>query len=281
MTRLEAWATKISDVADHTYVYCPQNGQYFNCWGGHDGPDQRMICAGEGIYEVANCYRKPAFGHDDTAGIGAYGVNGVCHQTANLFMYSSRQVLDLRVRGYIFSVAAYGIYGTAFPFGKITEGIFFGSWLLAVYNPCYQRYKDSNIAKSATPKMNLGEGSELFKKIQKCHNVMLTGMPPEHPHDVTVQEFATLVRHIAPGIDIGIFDDLQRDLLKERDALLKTGIQGKQLADKMNDLVKEFQKGLSDRVGPGLYQKLTGLEAGETINIIDPEIAASVAKNTS
>ena len=117
---IEGWATKISDAADHTFVrYAVSEGtfKYFGCWNGHDGPDPRNICSSQGDYAVPNCYRgKPVGGCKDTAEIGVYAVNGVCHQSANCFLYSAspRITLNRRVRGYWLSVGFYGTYAVSY-----------------------------------------------------------------------------------------------------------------------------------------------------------------------
>jgi hypothetical protein len=85
---LQGWANHISFCADHTYVACPDAGdEFFDCWGepSRTGPDRMLICSGEGNYPVANCYRcsleYEGKIYPDTACIGIYALNGVCHQS--------------------------------------------------------------------------------------------------------------------------------------------------------------------------------------------------------
>src|SRR5437660_5941898 len=86
--------------ADHTFVAAgnpPTSGgpppEYFACWGQHYDQAQVGICSGNVNYNRANCYRDPAFGAPDTAGIGIYAINGVCHQSANCFLLSANVTL--------------------------------------------------------------------------------------------------------------------------------------------------------------------------------------------
>ena len=118
---LEGWAAYVSfgdgmttDWADHTWVSSPQNGQYFECWGGHSGPSPRKIVVGNGSYNWANCYRCPIWPFRDTAGTGIYAIDGVCHQSANCFLYTANVTLNFNVRGYWFSLFSYGTFGRSY-----------------------------------------------------------------------------------------------------------------------------------------------------------------------
>ena len=89
----QGWANRSHFCADHTYVACPDAGdEFFDCWGepSRTGPDpDAHLLAGEGNYPVANCYRcsleYEGKIYPDTACIGIYALNGVCHrrQTAS------------------------------------------------------------------------------------------------------------------------------------------------------------------------------------------------------
>ncbi len=48
-------------------------------------------------------------------------------------------------------------------------------------------------------------------------------------------------------------------------------------AKELNQLSVDFQKVIASRIGKENYEKLTGLKFGETINIIDPKILASLS----
>ena len=266
----EGWAYKLSDVADHTWVDCPGHG-HFVCWGGSSGPDNRKIVSGSGNnYKVANCYRKPAFGHNDTAGI-IYAVNGVCHQTANLFMYPARTVLNYTVRGYWASVLAYSVYGTA---PVIGPGAFFLGWLAAVYNPCYQQYKDAAMVDDAGGKVG---GDGLFAKIQSVYEGLDEEGAAANAHDIAVRELAVLTEHAGKGVDPAAFEDLHREFLSRRDDLLASGVNGRELADRMNRLLHETQRAIAERIGSEVFASLNGTEPGEFLDVVDAEIATRAA----
>ena len=96
--------------------------EFFDCWGepSRTGPDRVLICSGEGNYPVANCYRcsleYEGKIYPDTACIGIYAVNGVCHQSANCFLFTAGVTLTFEVRGYWFTLLAYGTYGNFYTF---------------------------------------------------------------------------------------------------------------------------------------------------------------------
>lgn len=258
---LEGWATKINDLADHTYVDCPsktdKKERYFNCWGGHHGPDKRKICSGKGVWKIANCYRKPAFGKKDTAGIGVYGANGVCHQSANCFLYSTNPTatLNLHVRGYIASIAAYGVYGTAFVW----------SWLPFIYNPCHSKYTVTE--------------ESLGSKLHSMYADIVNQQEPANLNQILVSETAIVTQHHVPEIVPTAFEGLHHDFLNEKNGVIQSGVKGEKLAQSINDLSKTFQKKLSESMPGEHYLKLTGMQPGETINIVDPKIAAETAKH--
>lgn len=250
---LQAWAVKAwgLDFADHTYVYCTDNGQYFDCWGGHDGQDKRHVCEGSGVYNIADCYRAPIAGYPDTAGIGVYGVNGVCHQSANCFLFSSLVTLDISVvRGYAVTLLTYGIYGT----------LFIPTWLPFIYTPCSLRAA--------------GEEGSLSYKLHMMYRGLDKPSTPATSNDVIMKETGVVLEHFVPGIDAGRFADIHGDYLKDKDQATATGIRGEEFANTINVLSAQFQKSLAERLGADDYEKMTGLNAGETLNIVVPELAA-------
>ena len=118
--RLEGWGAQVSwrgvstDWVDHSWVCSPGNHRSFECWGGHDGPKKRRIVGGEGSYARADCYRCPVWPFPDTAGIGIFAVDGICHQSTNCFLYTANRTLTFDVRGYWFSLFSYGTYGRSY-----------------------------------------------------------------------------------------------------------------------------------------------------------------------
>lgn len=88
--------------AEHTYVEST-HGHVWPCWGRSAGG--RAICASIGNIDQADCLSLP----NSQAGI-AYGVTGVCHQTANRILYPSGQTVS-SASGYRGSFFAWGTYG--------------------------------------------------------------------------------------------------------------------------------------------------------------------------
>jgi len=276
METFELWSYDVSgdlgQYAEHTYVKCPDNNEYFDCWGNHESPTQgsgvhRFSC--EGIYEVANCYRHNIFTVRDTAGIGIYGINGVCHQTANLFLYSSNRAISIEdgVKGYWLSSLAYGTYGDVNPFDSPAQPLFIEVWKQMVYNPCYQEYRGGK-----------GLGGELFKLIAELHRTFVKGEMAISHNELIHHEASILAKQVLPDINTDGFKDIHMDFLNDKTSSIKEGLKGDQLAKKINEIAVQFQKDLMKRIGDEAYKKLTGLEAGETINIVDSVIAAKAAQ---
>jgi hypothetical protein len=271
METFELWSYDVSgelgQYAAHTYIRCPDQGTYFDCWGNHQSPTEgagilRFTC--QGVYEVADCYRRNIVAVKDTAGIGVYGVNGVCHQTANLFLYSTGRAITLAdgVKGYGASVLAYGIYGDFNPFNLPAQQLFLKLWKSTVYDPCYEKYR-----KRRHP------GNELFQRLEQLYKTATKKKLFMKPHEMIHREAALLAEQGIPEIDTAIFKDIHLDFLKEKHSLIDTGLKGRRLAEKINDLAAEFQKALAVRIGYQAYEKLTGVEAGTTVSLVDPDIA--------
>jgi len=275
MDTFQLWSYDVSGglryYAEHTYIKCPDKGTYFDCWGNHQSPTEgagihRFSC--EGIYDVADCYRKSILGINDTAGIGVYGVNGVCHQTANLFLYSSGRAITIAdgVKGYWLSSLAYGIYGDLNPFDDPAQPLFLSVWTMTVYNPCYRKFVDSG--------SNAGE--TLFQDLQQLHKSIVKDFRIAS-HELIHNEAAILVKQVMPDIDTNQFKGIHLNFLKEKTEIIKSGLKGKELANRVNEIAVQFQKSLAERIGDKAYEKLMSLKAGETIDLIDPDIASRCA----
>ena len=256
--------------ADHAYVYCPDTKKYFDCWGGHEGPEPRRLrCNGQGNYAVANCYRGPGVdwfkyipsisgssvsgNTHDNACLGPYGILGVCHQAANCFLISAGVTLNNDVRGYWASVLSYGVYGK-----------FHDIWLKYVYNPCVGNNEKLESTKEE-------DVNPLFGKIRQLHKSFSAQSTKPHPHEVIIKEAALVTNHHAPEVDTSQYRELHAQFLKDKDAAIISGLKGKDLAIKINDLSTEFQDKVAKIIGAKAYEKLTGIGYGETINIVNPE----------
>lgn len=102
-----------------------------------------------------------------------------------------------------------------------------------------------------------------------------------HPHDFAVRELAILTENADAKVDASAFEDLHREFLVQRDALIASGVRGEELADRMNGLVKKYQRAISERIGPEAFSRITGQEPGEFLDVVDPEIAAEAARHES
>lgn len=275
METFELWsydvAGDLGQYAEHTYLHCPEKNSYFNCWGNHLSPTQgagveRFVT--RGLYGVADLYRRDMFGVHDTAGLGVYGVNGVCHQTANLFLYSSGRAITIQdgVKGYAASTFAYGIYGDCGILTTPFQGLFLAFWKATVYTPSYHAYTHGQ------PPGNL-----LFQGLKLLHDSIMKQESTIPPHELIHQEASLLAEQAVPGLNPGTFKDLHLDFLKEKVRVLASGLQGSPLAAKINEVSAQFQKALAQRIGGPAYTQLTGLAPGATVNIVDPTIAAAVA----
>lgn len=258
---------------DHTYVgYGPASPNnpgnpppyYFACWGlnfNETQYPQAPVVSGDINYNCANCYRDKVLGYPDTAAIGMYGVNGVCHQSANCFLYSAGPwtvTLNLTVLGYWASLLAYGPYGTNYL-----------PWLAGVYGVC--SWFNPAIA-AEMPEAAAAEPS-IADKLRGLYASFLAQPQPPDPHDVIIKEAETVVGHFVPGFDPSVYRDLHAEFLNHKDAAIATAATGQALADKLNDHSIQLQLAVAKRVGPDIYKKLNGVDAGHVVYLCDPRLA--------
>ena len=98
--------------------------------------------------------------------------------------------------------------------------------------------------------------------------------------DQVIKDAAAMAMNAIPGFDATKYEDLHKAYLNEINTVTKSGLSGEKLAEKINDLSVQFQKAMAERLNPDEYEKLFGMPAGETINIIDPEIAKAAAEES-
>jgi hypothetical protein len=283
MSTLEGWAspTTATKYADHTFVYCPSNKKIFGCWAGGNinDPDTVKICSGayKNAYAVANCYRDSLPKLPDTAGLGVYGVNGVCHQSANLFLYAAGTNLKLvngRPNGLIASTAAYGMYGSMGPFDVPGRAVHWGAWYPPNYWWCSGK-KDN---------LRAEVDDRGFLETQQ-----LLELAREKPGDAKVTDLAILIQDSVPGLDLEAIADLQSRYLEEHEGYLRADtpvipevkVIDANSAQRLNTLSAQFQKDLAQLIGPIIYTQLTGRGPDETIELIDPRIIESAQRAAS
>lgn len=258
----EIHARKINDVADHTYVHPVGYGNDFLCWGTNQGPDDRVIATGNCVYEIADCYRDPAFGQPDTAGIGIYGVDGVCHQSANCFTYyvGYAATCSRQVRGYPATVLIYGVWGKLWP-----------AWVLATYNPCAQKYE---AGVTATPPT----GDSLSSKIHALYQNLLKN-PPTDPHEHIIQSFKIIAQHEVQNFDYNKIEEHHKDFLKQSQSIIdKEKDDVRQLTNKLDELSAQFQKTLAERLDASDYKNIFGIEPGKVSSLFEEDIIQSLEK---
>lgn len=303
----EAWCTPTVDlpgVADHTFVYCPDapagKKKYFYCWGGGDINERLsarvMRESGKNAYHVANCYRTPmeyaGALRPDTAALGGYLINGVCHQSANLFMYAASwdwmelTVVDRKLRpmGLPVSYLAYGPRGVPLP--GLPPELHWLVWWADKYKPCADKHGLDAAAEDARKEAVL---ARLAVKVDS------TTMPTEDDNRrLIVAQFAAFVEESQPTImgAMGLpataepinpdrFADRHMDFLREKDQLIAADYKPRQpgaseaLAEGINNLTIDFQKQLEGTLGPQGYTQVTGLAPGEYVRIVDPRIVGS------
>lgn len=266
---------------DHTFVHVEtldtSTGDFsnFKCWGSDtdDDPPKAGSHAQHGIYGIPNCYRTPLDGYQDTAGVGVYAVNGVCHQSANLFMYQTGLTLyEGKVLGATWSYSAYGAYGNLFNTNKWAPSL---GWLLHFYKPCYKKHHSDEKfqTKSKLPPYNTETAEPLFIDLRQFHESLIDN-PISNPHDIIMKEWSILLKHLVPELNYEKFEDIHRDYLKEHDSIITSNKhRGKEFANKINDASYKFQKTMSEHMDPIQFKKISGVEPGEFCAIVDPRIA--------
>lgn len=279
--------TKNDPKLDHTFILTGGN-EVFRCWGSATKDKSKSVELRKSgtipnAYNTANCYRfnVDLFGklRKDTAGIGVYGVNGVCHQSTNCFLLSVGGILEInhfgRPHGLLISVAAYGIYGTLIiwwpsepdnPVKPNQDSIYDYWWYQQVFTPC----AEENHWNIASPSNTLFDSIHTFyKKVE--HTVV-----KNDPHYLRVNELRIFMKHHIPDHDELAYHELHREKLNAIEKVisdLKPGYPiNESSAKRINEASHNFQYKLAKKIGTENYKKVTGLEAGEVINILDKDI---------
>lgn len=286
LTTFELHAKSLAGLADHTYVSCPDINKKFECFL-MGGIGDRFISSSPGYYDVANLYRTP-FILNDTAGLNPYGIKGVCHQAANRFLLATNprihlnsiiqklspmptdlvpfipghSPLDLMVKGYLFSLQLYGIYGT--------DG---NAWFNSVFH-------------SAAKRMGLLTLMENNLEIDPFYRPFAQTMSAEQTeanmhlseNDIIGNVVCQLSSPIIPTVKSNKLKEDTVDLLKEKDRIIGSGMRGEEMANKINELVGVSAKSLASRLTDSEYRNLAGTQKGEEVLVVDPEIAAKCSK---
>ncbi len=283
--KLEGWAYPLNQkvlgyyIADHAYVKAPNNGPaYFNCWGGHSGDHQYQVDGGtgNGNYAMANCYRGPeVMAHTDTAYVVPYGVDGVCHQSANRFLYSACPWVGPAVvvtnpvhgvRGGIASVLAFGVYGHS----------------LAAFLVIYGKCKTDLAAKVVESPAEESNPQNFFEELGRLHADLADSLLKGNEHDplkLIRSEFDIVIKHaIGNEFVTDKIAELQTALFKERISIAESSVKGEDFAHKINDAVNVSLRGMATHLGKDQYRKLFDLDPDVPLILVRPEITAVTRK---
>ncbi len=282
--RLEGWAYPLDQtvmgyyIADHAFVKAPNNGpSYFNCWGGHSGAHEYKVEGGEGEgnYTLANCYRGiDVLGHTDTAYIEAYGIDGVCHQAANRFLYSACPFWGLPVvvtnplhgvRGGVASVALFGTYGNS------------AAAFLGIYGSCKLRHTELPHERPTGERPESVPASyreELGVLLTDYADKVLSGNTPD-PSDYIRSEFEICIKHtLGAEFITSKIAELQTKLLNEKDSIAASSVKGEDFAHRINDAVNAWLRQMATHLGEDQYRRLFDLDPNVPLILVRPDIAA-------
>jgi hypothetical protein len=278
---LEGWSANVSfsggvstDWADHTWVYSPANNRVFECWGGHDGPNKRHIVSGDGSYNWANCCRCPIWPFPDTAGIGIYAIDGVCHQSANCFLYTANTTLNFNVRGYWFSLFSYGTFGRSYL-----------RWLATPYGWCSWTTPRAAVGAPASEEAEgtargPQEEDPTIRIVREVYGPMTTRGKAKHPNELLADEVAAVTKLHRPEIDPSQFRDIQMEYLRQKDELIARGHKEEQLAKRLDDLARKTQKEIAKRLGREHYERLMGVAPDAELGLVEPNLVGAAGVPT-
>jgi hypothetical protein len=270
---LEGWTANVHCAGastawiDHTWVCSPENDRYFDCWGDHDGPNKRRVVVGVGSYDRAHCYRCSFWPFADTAGIGIFAIDGVCHQSTNCFLYTANRTLDFTVRGYWFSLFSYGTFGRSYR-----------RWLGNHYGRC--SHKTPSAEESATSSLEVDgitlapeEEDPAIRIVREVYESVMVRGTRTHPNELLADEVAAVTKVHVPDIDPSRFRGIHMEYLRRKDELIVSGHKNAQLARRLDELARRTQKEIAKRMGREHYERLMGVPPDVTLGLVVPDLA--------
>jgi len=257
--------TQLTRHLDHTWITYTdkdKNNDEFTCGGGHSEKefDLGTYSADDLAYSISDYCR----GKDDTNHVSPYGLDGVCHQMANRFLYpvgviipikievhSKTQLdIDFRPKGYVLSTFAYGSWGISFK-----------KWLTGVY----ANAKDSTSKdwiyndRMMTPETLEYELEDVYMQSE----TVFTGV------DAVLEETRRIFRRLLPAFQGNPVEKEQRELINNitksansagifMDKPLPILPESKvvELCSQINDAGIEFQTKLKEKIGLENYSVL-------------------------
>ena len=106
--------------------------------------------------------------------------------------------------------------------------------------------------------------------VRDVHASGVARRSPHHPNDVIADETAKVTKHHVPEVEPDEFRDIQLRYLRQKDALIASGIKEEKLAERLNDLARRTQRDIAKRIGRERYERLMGVPAGDQLNLIEP-----------
>lgn len=269
-------------LADHTYVTCANGAKRWKCWGGSSGG--AALRQGDGSTNRADAIA----GHREDGGITCYGVNGVCHQSANRILFPA-QITVRGAKGYYVSETMYGTYGRprgilgmcAAPFNQYPQ--IAGD--LAECEPDMRAFTDAELA-SVPNILDESKDSDEFQtylhQVISIYNKLDTNTFEMEILQLTsfqLQLFQVLVEYKLSSSFVGskLFTGLMHLRSQIEDARLRlenefisNDIDYPQFVEQFNTLTMNFQKEIGDTLSAEAYRKLFDLEPDDVVILLAP-----------
>jgi hypothetical protein len=281
-TKFQAWyaPTESVEQLDHTWIDSVNPADIFSCTGtsslSHIKDDAKYM---QGEYladDQAHDIAKFCRGENDTNHIDPYGIDGVCHQMANRFLYPVGRTLYIdernRPNGYTMSSIAYGKWGHSFH-----------SWLKGTYAEAKDKAADNWIFSER----QMAPGT-LEYELEK---VYVNADADEPPTDLLIQATGIMLAHYIPGLTTNPIASEQAEFMKTLYELAaKNGIiqnDGKSpkperaeivsFYEKVNRLGQSLQDSLRSKIGANEYKSLNG-NKDVLYDFVDIELAVQLYK---
>jgi hypothetical protein len=247
--------------ADHTYVTSDSPKKAWGCWGRSAGGTQ--ICDGQGDFQVADCISQPS----SHAGI-IYGITGVCHQTANRILYPAGVTVH-QAGWYSASTALYGTYGlnqAEWLKRRQRCGIMGARRFRSLMCGGDDAQKEAAVL--------LGLESEVDRRSR------LSALAVEDEsilqHEMRLRVLQNLQEKATPERIDGVLKahtTLSRNVRSVHESLNQGTMDGKQMAEGINQRLRDFLVETKKELGDDAYRQLFNTDETQ-IELVDPEIAA-------
>jgi len=243
-------------LTDHTYVTV--GDVHYGCWGGSKGG--KVISKGTGKSKKASCMANYAC-IDGTAGI-AYGISGVCHQTANRILKPA-DITVSKAKGYAASTLMYNKYGLGEP-GWIARKM----KCLKTWNP----FKSSQLGEGGSEKALMEQVSRGELSLKDATSNLKFLELQDLINDVSDSQL------ILSDEKLNKIISLQDDLAIETESVVR-GMRLMSSSDEFvqhkNNNLNALLKSLSTVLSDEEYESIFKFKVGQEIIVVDPEILAN------